>query len=261
MSDLCPPTVPRKVAATRGGSHVNAARMNCARKHGARKRFFLGVAAFTLIRATEALAADSAPVSTPRPSSNEAHPPAALSAPLHAQPFTSQSFSGSLGAGLSDPAFAAAHAEHFGLPAALTLPRDYSLPPATESHPFSSTDFRPRGHSIFDTDPSIANANDRLMVDKTVWQQLQEYRTRDRVRVMTLWESAASNVSIQTNRKGDPSLQWTSRLMNRGGATRGLLDRWSPVQVIRSFSHPGSSVVGKPASALVPPHPGMSAIP
>lgn len=240
---------------------MHAAFLNRARRHGARKRFFLGVAALTLIRATEALAADSATVTTVRPSSNEAHPPAALSAPLHAQPFTSQSLSGSLGAGLYDPAFVAAHDEHFGLPAALTLPRDYSLPPAAESRAFSSTDFRPRGHSIFDTDPGIANANDRLMVDKTVWQQLQEYRTRDRVRVMTLWESAASNVSIQTNRKGDPSLQWTSRLMNRGGATRGLLDRWSPVQVIRSLSHPGGSGVGKPASALVPPHSGMSAIP
>ena len=240
---------------------MHAGLMNRARKHGARKRFFLGVAAFTLIRATEALAADSATVSTVRPSSNEAHPPAALSAPLHAQPFSSEPFSGSPRPAFSDPAFVAAPDGHFGLPAALTLPRDYSLPPAAESHAFSSTDFRPRGHSIFDTDPSIANANDRLMVDKTVWQQLQEYRTRDRVRVMTLWESAASNVSIQTNRKGDPSLQWTSRWMNRGGATRGLLDRWSPVQVIRSLSHPGGSGVGKPASALAQPHPGMSAIP
>jgi hypothetical protein len=223
--------------------------------HGARKRFFFGVAAFTLIRATEALAADSATVPALRPNSNEAHPPAALSAPLHTplhtQPFTSEPFSGSMGAD-----------EHFGLPAAsLTIPRDYSLPPAAESHAFSSTDFRPRGHSIFDTDPSIANANDNLMVDKTTWQRLQEYRNRDRVRVMTLWESGASNVSIQTNRKGDPSLQWTSRLMNRGGATRGLLDRWSPAQVLRSFSRPGGSGVGKPASALAPPHSGMSAIP
>jgi hypothetical protein len=94
-----------------------------------------------------------------------------------------------------------------------------------------------------------------------VWQRLQEYRTRDRVRVMTLWESGVSNVSIQTNRKGDPSLQWTSRLMNRGGATRGLLDRWSPVSVFRSFSRPGGSGAGKPANALAEPHLGMSAIP
>jgi len=99
------------------------------------------------------------------------------------------------------------------------------------------------------------------MVDKTTWQRLQEYRNRDRVRVMTLWESGASNVSIQTNRKGDPSLQWTSRLMNRGGATRGLLDRWSPAQVFRSFSRPGGSGAGKPEKALAEPHLGMSAIP
>jgi hypothetical protein len=241
---------------------MHGAALRAARSHGARKRFFLGAAAFTLIRATEALAADSATVAAPRPNSTEAHPPAALSAPLHAQPFASQPFSGSVGAGFSDPAFAAAHVEHFGLPASLLpVPRDYSLPAATEAHAFSSTEFRPRGHSIFDTDPSIANANDRLMVDKTVWQRLQEYRTRDRVRVMTLWESTASNVSIQTNRKGDPSLQWTSRLMNRGGATRGLLDRWSPVSVFRSLSHPGGSGLGKPASAIAPPHVGMSAIP
>ncbi len=236
--------------------------MHGARMHGDRKRFFLGVAAFTLIRATEALAADSATVPALRPNSNEAHPPAALSAPLHTQPFASQPFSGSMGAGLSDPVVAAVRDEHFGLPPALRpVPRDYSLPPAAESHAFSSTDFRPRGHSIFDTDPRIANANDRLMVDKTVWQRLQEYRTRDRVRVMTLWESAASNVSIQTNHKGDPSLQWTSRLMNRGGATRGLLDRWSPAQVLRSFSRSGGSTAGKPANALALPHSGMSAIP
>jgi hypothetical protein len=223
---------------------------------GARKRFFLGLAAFTLIRATEALAADSATVPALNPNSNEAHPPAS-----HAASHAPQLYSGSLGAGFSDPALAARD-ERFGLPAALLpVPRDYSLPAAAEPHAFSSTDFRPRGHSVFDTDPSIANANDNLMVDKTVWQRLQEYRNRDRVRVMTLWESGASNVSIQTNRKGDPSLQWTSRLMNRGGATRGLLDRWSPVSVFRSFSRPGGSGAGKQANALAEPRSGMSAIP
>jgi len=253
MSDLCPPTDSRKVAATRDGTRMRGARL-----HGARKRVFLGLAAFVLIRATEALAADAATVPGPRPGSNEAHP----QAPLHAPPFAPPPFSGRLGTGLSDPAFAATRDEHFGLPAALLpVPRDYSLPAAAESHAFSSTDFRPRGHSVFATDPNIANANDQLMVDKTVWQRLQEYRNRDRVRVMTLWESGASNVSIQTNRKGDPSLQWTSRLMNRGGATRGLLDRWSPASVFRSFSRSGGSTAGKPANAFAEPHSGMSAIP
>ena len=59
----------------------------------------------------------------------------------------------------------------------------------------------------------------------TVWQRLSEYRGHNRVRVLTLWEAGGSSVSLQAGRKGDPSLQWTSRLMNRGGATRGLLDQ------------------------------------
>jgi hypothetical protein len=59
----------------------------------------------------------------------------------------------------------------------------------------------------------------------TVWQRLSDYRSRDRVRVVTLWETGGGSVSLQAGKKGDPSLQWTSRLMNRGGATRGLLDQ------------------------------------
>jgi hypothetical protein len=90
------------------------------------------------------------------------------------------------------------------------------------------------------------------MSDRTVWQRLQEYRSHDRVRVLTLWESGASAVSIQTNRKGDPSLQWTSRLMNRGGATRGLLDRWMPVSVFRSFSRPAVAASGKAPAVRLP---------
>jgi hypothetical protein len=224
---------------------------------GGGRHFFLGLAAFTLIRAAEALAADQAAIPAVGPASGEA----ASTAARHAPAFAPQPFSRSLAAP-ADPAFAAIHDDHFGLPAALLpAPRDYSLPPAAEARAFSTQEFRPRGHSVFATDPNIANANDNLMVDKTVWQRLQEYRNRDKVRVITLWESGASNVSIQTNRKGDPSLQWTSRLMNHGGATRGLLDPWMPASVFRSFTHPGGSSPGKPASALAAPHSGMSAIP
>src|SRR5260370_42117606 len=59
----------------------------------------------------------------------------------------------------------------------------------------------------------------------TVWQRLSDYRSRDRVRVVTLWETGGGSVSLQAGREGDPSLQWTSRLMSRGGATGGLLDQ------------------------------------
>lgn len=211
MSDHCPPTIPRKVAAIRDG---------------ARRRILLGLAAFALIKAGAAMAAD------------EPRSPMAISA--------------------APTLFAAQRP----LPAELLpIPREYTLAPADEAQAFSNTDFRPRGRSVIDTEPSIPGAGDNLMTDRTVWQRLQEYRSRDRVRVLTLWESGASAVSIQTNRKGDPSLQWTSRLMNRGGATRGLLDRWMPASVFRSFSRSANAASSKAPSPLRTPHPGIAATP
>lgn len=181
-----------------------------------RRRLFLGLAAFTLIKAGEAMAADQI-----------TRPAIALSADGPPLPMVTA-------------------------PAPFEIPREYTLPPAVEPRAFSATEFRPRGHSIFDSDPSIPGAGGNLMSERTVWQRLQEYRSRDRVRVLTLWESGASAVSIQTNRKGDPSLQWTSRLMNRGGATRGLLDRWMPVSVFRSFSRPAGAASGKVSNPRIP---------
>ena len=66
----------------------------------------------------------------------------------------------------------------------------------------------------------------------TVWQRMSEYKSRDRVRLLTLWESSASTVSLQAGKGGDPSLQWTSRVMNRGGSTRGLLDQLFSVSFV-----------------------------
>jgi hypothetical protein len=238
MSDHCPPTDHRKVAATRDGDG---------------RRFLLGLVVLTLIGAGEVMAADQ-PVDlalTPDRNDHRATAPIAappLSTPF-ATPFVAQSYGGPAGERLGRP------------PSLLPAPQDYSLPPAADVRSFSSKDFRPRGHSVFDTDPSIANGNANLMSDRTVWQRLQEYRNHDKVQVITLWESGASAVSIQTNRKGDPTLQWTSRLMNRGGATRGLFDRWMPATMFRSFSRSSASPSSKPSASLAAPHSGMSAIP
>ena len=110
-----------------------------------------------------------------------------------------------------------------------SAPLSYPLPLVADPKSLSGKDFRPRGRSILDTDFQVNVADGALIDDTTVWQRLAEYRTHDRVRVLTLWESGASTVSLQAGKKGDPSLQWTSRLMNHGGATRGLLDRLFPV--------------------------------
>ncbi len=101
------------------------------------------------------------------------------------------------------------------------------LPPQ-HADGFSQREFRPRGRPLTIADPSREFSRDepaQTFGDAAIWKRWREYRTRDRVRVLTLWESPASSFSLQAGKRGDPSLQWTSRLFNHGGATRGLLDR------------------------------------
>jgi hypothetical protein len=111
-------------------------------------------------------------------------------------------------------------------------PADYAASIDAGNPGFSSTDFRPRKSTLFDRDSSMNTVDDAPMLrGTTVWQRLGDYKSHDRVRLLTLWESQGSTISLQAGRKGDPSLQWTSRLMNRGGSTRGLLDRWLSVSL------------------------------
>ena len=101
-----------------------------------------------------------------------------------------------------------------------TLPKDAGAPA------FSSTDFRPRKRSVFDRDPVFGTSADAPILESTtVWQRMSEYRSQDRVRLLTLWETSGGAVSLQAGKHGDPSLQWNSRIMNRDGSTRGLFDR------------------------------------
>jgi hypothetical protein len=129
-------------------------------------------------------------------------------------------------------------------------PRAYRLDAVPEVPSFSGKDFRPRGRSMFDT-PARPGGSEDFSFNKNTWQRLNEYRTRDRVRVLTLWESGVSAISIQTDHKGDPSLQWTSSLMNHGGASHGVLDQLFPTSlfggttpVTRSPSSQPSRITG-----------------
>lgn len=195
-----------------------------------------------LVRGGAALAADQAPIATGNL--------AARSAPVESAPL-SGFFSAPL---FSAPLYSA--------------PLSYPLPLVSDPKSAAGKDFRPRGRSILDTDFQVNVADGALIDDTTVWQRLAEYRNRDRVRVLTLWESGASTVSLQAGKKGDPSLQWTSRLMNRGGATRGLLDHLFPViGTHESGGGRGSShavtpqPAGKAAASLGAPHLGSSVAP
>jgi hypothetical protein len=91
---------------------------------------------------------------------------------------------------------------------------------------YSASEFRPRPRFGADPVPLRANDDSQSLRTTTVWQRLKDYRSKDRVRLITLWESTGSSLSIQAGRHGEPSLQWTSSSLNRGGSTRGLLDHF-----------------------------------
>jgi hypothetical protein len=169
------------------------------RYFGVGDRMLVGLAILTIVRASEALAGEQIPptVNSAKPDFNAAREFTPTSAFLLPLPSSYQ-----------------------------TVPWSYHSVDLPEIKSFSAAEFRPRGHSILEKDSRLGDAEDAPMLrGTTVWQRLSDYRTRDRVRVVTLWETGGSSVSLQAGKKGDPSLQWTSRLMNRGGATRGLLDQ------------------------------------
>jgi hypothetical protein len=188
---------------------------SAARCHGVRDRILAGLVLYTLVRTSEALAGDQAAVTR---------------VPLDPE--------------LGD------HRQSPPLTTPSIRPLEYLAAPIDAGNPvFSSTDFRPRKATLFDRDPSAAAFDDLPMLHgTTVWQRMADYKSHDRVRLLTLWESRGSTISLQAGRKGDPSLQWTSRLMNRGGSTRGLLDRWFSV----SLANAGNSLRGVSRSMTAP---------
>jgi hypothetical protein len=187
-------------------------------------RFLSGVAVLTLLGAGEACAGDPLSGAATQPE-RDVGPRVSLTAPAFGS-ITQRAYT------LSDPL--------------LAVPGPYALGELPETKVYSSKDFRPRGRSMFDSDPRVAPA-EALTADKDLGHRLKEYKSRDHIRVLTLWETGASAVSIQTDRKGDPSLQWTSRLMNRGGATQGLLDRLFPVSVFGGTTHITRSASSQPS--------------
>jgi hypothetical protein len=193
---------------------------------GIRERILLGLMLFTLVRTGEALAGDQASI-----------PNATL-----------------------DPSLVNLRQSSPSTVASMAAPGDFAAPPADGMHVFSATEFRPRYHAAFDSDAAVSAFGDAPMLrSTTVWQRMSEYNSQNRVRLLTLWESSGSTVSLQAGTRGDPSLQWTSRLMNRGGSTQGLLDRLFSVSFaganagFRNATRPANApATTKPVSAGTP---------
>ena len=201
---------------------INDSPRPAARGSAVHDRPLLGLLFFTLVRTSEALAGDQTSIV------NAAANPAAADI---------RQSSPSPAAMLTDPQF-------------------FSVPKATDSRVFSATDFRPRKPTVFDRDPAVGALGDAPMLHgTTVWQRMAEYRSHDRVRLLTLWESSGSTVSLQAGKRGDPSLQWSSRLMNRDGSTRGLLDHLFSF----SFAGTGNSSRSSPHATITPAAPKPAA--
>jgi hypothetical protein len=151
---------------------------------------------------------------------------------------------------------------HEGSPstkALLDSPGIFIAPAPTDAKNFSTTDFSPRKRTLLDVDPAAGSVADAPMFHATsVWQRLSEYKSHNRVQLLTLWQTTGSTVSLQAGKRGDPSLQWTSRLMNRGGSTQGVLDRWFATSLahagngLRNATHSTSAAAGSKSAGTAP---------
>lgn len=111
-------------------------------------------------------------------------------------------------------------------PSLFELPQGFTQNPGLENKSTSSSEFRPHGPSVSDPDPRLEVPGENFVHEGTIWQRMSEFRNKDRVQVLTLWQMGSNSVSLQSSKHGDPWLQFTSRLTR--GPTQGLLDRLIP---------------------------------
>jgi hypothetical protein len=163
------------------------------------------------------------------------------------------------------PALAGEHAAgDFPLHAS-ALPSSFSLSQPPADPKFSATEFRPRKSSLPAADPANRTGpilDAPMLKDTSVWQQMAQYRSQDRVRLLTLWQARGSTLSLQAGRHGAPTLQWSTPWVNREGVSHGLLDRLfaSPSRsAANTFRTPSARPATIPAVKPAEFPPGISA--
>jgi hypothetical protein len=129
--------------------------------------------------------------------------------------------------------------------------------PGTESQAYSLTEFRPRKPGLLEAAAARSETHviDAPMLrDTSIARALSEAKTQDRVRLLTLWQSRASSLSLQAGKGGAPSLQWSTPWMHREAASRGLFDRLLPTAP-PSFGSSLRAGGSRPAAAIAPVKP------
>jgi len=123
--------------------------------------------------------------------------------------------------------------------------------PGAETQVFSPTEFRPRkqGLEAADAGSEAALIDAPMLRDSSIAGELSEAKSQDRVRLLTLWQSRASSLSLQAGRHGAPSLQWSTPWMHRDATSRGLFDRLLAVSP-RSLGNTVRSAAPRQAGAM-----------
>ena len=110
-----------------------------------------------------------------------------------------------------------------------SVPAPFALSaPRAELQVFSPTEFRARKQGLLQaaaaaSEDSVIDAP--MLRDASIARELSEAKTQDRVRLLTLWQTRASSLSLQAGKRGAPSLQWSTPWMHRDAASQGLFDR------------------------------------
>ena len=130
-----------------------------------------------------------------------------------------------------------------------SVPSNFLVPPFDAAPNFPAGEFRRRGRSLNEVvapaEPQVAMSR----LDTPMGQRLSDYRWHGQIRVLTLWESGANSLSLQAGRHGSPSLQWTSRMTQHGGAPHGVLDHLFAVSVagagraVHPVTHPPAAKI------------------
>jgi hypothetical protein len=126
---------------------------------------------------------------------------------------------------------------------AASYPAPFAFVAPPEARAFSPTEFRARKPGLLGATSAADQAfviDAPILRDTSIARGVSEAKTQDRVRLLTLWQTRASSLSLQAGKRGAPSLQWSTPWMHRDAASRGLFDRWLAVSP-RSF---GSTVRG-----------------
>ncbi len=94
----------------------------------------------------------------------------------------------------------------------------------TPSSMYSTTEFRPRGTSLSATGTGAHDQSVPMLRDTNIWERMADFKSSRGIRLLTLWESRGSTLSLQAGHGGGALLQWTSRTFGRGEGTHSLLD-------------------------------------